>query len=171
MAALQLDSGDHTTRIALPWSRSCFVCGAENPLGLRARSFKVGEAIELPFVVRPEFSGWNGVTHGGLIATVLDEVMTWAAILAQRKPCFAAELTVRLQLPLAPGTRCVARASTEQVRRQIASTCAALTDEQGAVYAKATGRYMPVPPQRMRHLRSDFVTEPGCLDVLSYFGA
>jgi acyl-coenzyme A thioesterase PaaI-like protein len=157
-------------RTPLPWSRFCFVCGADNPIGLRARSYKVGGAIELPFVVRPEFAGWSEVAHGGLIATVLDEVMTWAAILGSEKPCFAAELTVRLQKPLPPRTDCVAVGSVTAMRRSIADTAAFLRDTGGQIYARATGRYMPVPPDRMAHLRQDFVRTPDCLDVARFFG-
>lgn len=158
-----------SARVPLPWSRSCFVCGADNPQGLRARSFRVGEAVELPFRVRPEFSGWTGVTHGGLIATVLDEVMTWAAILASEQPCFAAEFSVRLQRPLPPHTECVASATCDGIRRGIVTTAAELRDHHGTVYARGTGRYMAVPADRARHLRSDFVSTPECLDVLRFF--
>ena len=44
-------------RKPLPWSRSCFVCGEDNPLGLRARSFLVGDQVELEFSPRPEYAG------------------------------------------------------------------------------------------------------------------
>ena len=36
--------------IPLPWSRSCYVCGESNEQGLRARSFRVEDRVELPFV-------------------------------------------------------------------------------------------------------------------------
>ena len=51
--------------------------------------------IELAFRPRVEYAGWNAVTHGGLIATVLDEVMTWAAIVESDRACFAADFSVR----------------------------------------------------------------------------
>lgn len=162
-------AADPAQPIPLPWSRSCFVCGADNPLGLRARSYRVADRVELPFQVRPEFAGWRGVTHGGLIATVLDEVMTWAAILAGERPCFAAEFTVRLQRPLPPGTHCVAVATATGLRRSIIDTAAELRDGERTVYAKATGRYVGVPAQQAGHLRTDFVSTPDCLDVQRYF--
>jgi acyl-coenzyme A thioesterase PaaI-like protein len=158
-------------RIPLPWSRSCFVCGEANPHGLQARSFKVGDRIELPFVARRELAGWNGVIHGGLVATVLDEVMTWAAIVDSRRPCFAAEFGVRLQKPLPPLTRCVAVATLVANRRRVLDTQAWLEDEDGLVYARATGRYVPVPSGRSHHLRHDFVIGDGCYDIADALGA
>jgi acyl-CoA hydrolase len=47
--------------------------------------------------------GSRHIVHGGLAITVLDEVMTWAAILAAGRVCVAAELTVRLKQPIRLG--------------------------------------------------------------------
>ncbi len=152
-------------RLLLPWSRSCFVCGEANPRGLRARSFKVGDRVELPFVAKREFAGWSEVIHGGLIATVLDEVMTWAALIASRRGCFAAEFSVRLQRPLPPETSCVAVGRLATARRRIFDTEAWLRDGAGIVYARATGRYLPIPPDRVAAMRHDFVAGEGSLAI------
>lgn len=157
-------------RIPLPWSRSCYVCGEANELGLRARSFKVEDRIELPFVAETRFAGWNQVTHGGLIATVLDEVMTWAAILESHKPCFAAEFTTRLLVPLPPETACTAVARVSESRRRIFVIESWLEDEAGTVYARGHGRYMPAPGGRSEALREDFVSDENCLDLDGILG-
>lgn len=158
-------------RIPLPWSRSCYVCGEANPDGFRARSFKVKERIELPFVAEERFAGWNQVIHGGIIATLLDEVMTWAAILGSDKPCFAAEFTVRLLKPLPPTTHCVAVARMVSGRRRVFDTESWIEDEAGTVYARGIGRYMPVPPEQTKHLRQDFVRDEHCLQLDGIFGS
>lgn len=58
-----------------PTSRSCFVCGRDNPVGLKVVWDQHPEAGELrATVVIPEhFNGYPGVTHGGIVAAVLDE--------------------------------------------------------------------------------------------------
>lgn len=149
-------------RIPLPWSRSCFVCGEANPRGLNARSWIVGDRIELPFDAPSDLVGWNEVLHGGIIATVLDEVMTWSAIVASERPCFAAEFSVRLRTPLPPERSCLAVASTARHRRRVLDTEAELQGEDGTVYATATGRYMAMPRQHASAARHDFVTAEGC---------
>lgn len=152
-------------RILLPWSRSCFVCGQENPRGLKARSYRVGDTVELPFVARRELAGWAEVIHGGLVATVLDEVMTWAALIASRRACFAAEFSVRLQRPLPPETSCVAVGRLAAARRRIFDTQGSLRDEAGTVYASASGRYRPISSDQLGAMRHDFVAGEGSLAI------
>ena len=58
-----------------PTSRSCFVCGRDNHVGLKVKWDEHPEAGELRGTVTiPEhFNGYPGVTHGGIVAAVLDE--------------------------------------------------------------------------------------------------
>jgi acyl-coenzyme A thioesterase PaaI-like protein len=157
-------------RVLLPWSRSCFVCGEANPQGLRARLYLAGDVVEMDFVPRREFEGWSGVVHGGLVGTVLDEVMTWAAMLSARRAMFAAEITVRLRAPLPPGTACVARARAAAPRKSLVGVEAWLEDAAGTVYARGEGRYLPVPPERLTGFRHDFVWGEDVLGLRSAFG-
>lgn len=56
-------------------SRSCFVCGRENPVGLRAQWMSDRSAREVHGVVTvaEHFNGFPGVVHGGIVAALLDE--------------------------------------------------------------------------------------------------
>src|SRR5512141_3158008 len=78
--ALSLEGVVERRRILLPWSKSCFGRGEDNPRGLRAKLYQVDSHIEMSFVAPRELVGWSNVVHGGLLGTVMDEVMAWAAI-------------------------------------------------------------------------------------------
>ena len=158
-------------RTPLPWSRSCFVCGETNPLGLQARSYLVGDQVELAFTPRIEYAGWNSVTHGGLIATVLDEVMTWAAIVSSDQACFAADFSVRLRRPLPPGTPVIARAWCTGSRRRVHDTEARLESLDGEAFASGTGRYMAIPAEQVQSMHHDLITSPDCWPATHIFGA
>ena len=58
-----------------PTSRSCFVCGRENPVGLKVKWDEHPEAGEIRATVTiPEhFNGYPGVAHGGIVGAILDE--------------------------------------------------------------------------------------------------
>ena len=60
----------------------CFVCGPENQIGLKARFFFDGHKAHTTVTADERFVGYHGIYHGGLLATLLDEVMI-KAILAE----------------------------------------------------------------------------------------
>jgi len=56
---------------------NCFVCGENNPNGLRL-SFEIDkerQTLKTTFIATPTFQGWDGIVHGGIISTLLDEAM------------------------------------------------------------------------------------------------
>ena len=53
----------------------CFVCGPLNPLGLKLTFHREGEEYVTTVTFSEAFQGYAGIVHGGLLATVLDEVM------------------------------------------------------------------------------------------------
>ncbi len=58
-----------------PTSRHCFVCGRENPVGLKVKWENDREAreVRVTVVVPEHFNGYPGVVHGGIVAALLDE--------------------------------------------------------------------------------------------------
>jgi len=60
--------------------RYCFACGPLNPIGLHMEvSFRDNKASSRLTLER-EFQGWQDIVHGGLIATILDEIMAHAVM-------------------------------------------------------------------------------------------
>src|SRR2546421_5116698 len=75
----------------LPNSAACFVCGDRNHAGLAVRFYVEGERVVTRFTPREEHMGFNGITHGGIIAALLDETMGWAPAVANRRFCVTVE--------------------------------------------------------------------------------
>lgn len=60
----------------------CFACGKNNPhgLGMKVR-FDDEERQALCDLSLPRrFQGWDGIAHGGVVSTMLDEIMAHAVI-------------------------------------------------------------------------------------------
>lgn len=53
----------------------CFGCGKENPIGLKLEFVEKDECYSTTFIPRNEHQGYDGIMHGGLVSTILDEVM------------------------------------------------------------------------------------------------
>ena len=58
-----------------PNSARCFVCGVDNPLGLKLAFYETGpDEVTATFTPDTDYQGYPGVLHGGIVATLLDEV-------------------------------------------------------------------------------------------------
>jgi uncharacterized protein (TIGR00369 family) len=146
---------------ALPHTRSCFVCGESNPIGLKLIMETDGRIVQVRFVPRPEHVGFKGVVHGGIIATLLDELMVWACAVATKQFSYCAEFTTRFRKPLRPGIPTLARAElTENRRNRIFEARGTLQSEAGEELAYATGRYIPLKAEEGLDMASDFVGKP-----------
>ena len=53
--------------------RHCLVCGPDNPIGLKLAFMVDGERCHGEFTSRAEHAGFDGVTHGGIVFSVLDD--------------------------------------------------------------------------------------------------
>ncbi len=145
----------------LPHSRSCFVCGSRNALGLNLRFFTDGQVVEARFTPRVEHNGFVGILHGGITATVLDEVMVWACAVRAKRFCFSAEMTVRYLGPIEIGAHILARGEMlENKRHRIFVTKGELLNSSGTVLASATAKYMPIHSLDPALLLADFEGTP-----------
>jgi len=145
----------------LPHTHSCFVCGESNPFGLRLRFETDGRMVHTRFVPRAEHIGFKGVVHGGIMATVLDEIMVWACAVPTRKFAYCAELTVRYLQPVVPGVEIVVTGELVANRKDriYEAKAAAFTDTK-AMLAEATGKYRPIKAIGLSEMAQDFVGDP-----------
>ena len=129
----------------LPHTRTCFVCGEANPLGLRMRFQTDGQVVRAEFQPCPEHVGFKDTVHGGIISTVLDEIMVWACAVQTQQFGFCAELTVRFQQPVRPGEAYGATAQLVSNRRnRVFEAKAQLLHATHGIFATATGKYLPI---------------------------
>jgi uncharacterized protein (TIGR00369 family) len=146
----------------LPHTHSCFVCGESNPLGLKLQFKTDGRVVRSHFIPRPEHIGFKRVVHGGIIATLLDEIMVWACAVRTKRFAFCAEMTVRYANPVSPGEEVIAEAELTANRRdRIFEARAELKDRSGKMLAGATGKYLPIKAMDLAEMATDFVGDPG----------
>jgi uncharacterized protein (TIGR00369 family) len=150
----------------LPWTRSCFVCGQDNPHGLHLRSRLEDGRVVLEYTTREADLGWRSIVHGGIVATLLDEVMTWAAIVAARRACVAAEMTTRLKLPIEAGQPLRVEGSVTEGRSRLFLTEGVVLDEAGRIAATAAGKYVPMRPEEAALCSADFVEGEGAIPIV-----
>ncbi|MBI4663804.1 MAG: PaaI family thioesterase [Verrucomicrobia bacterium] len=150
---------------SLPGTKSCFVCGRHNPIGLNLRFETDGIRVQTRFVPSPTHVGFRNTVHGGLIATLLDEVMVWACGVRTKRFAYCAEMTVRYAHPLQPGREVLAVGELANNRRnKLFEARGELRDPAGLVLATAVGKYLPVKQGDWVQIAEDF--EPGLEPIL-----
>ncbi len=82
----------------------CFVCGKDNPRGLKiqVRYSNPEMAAETELSLPREYQGWAEVIHGGILSTLLDELMAHA-VWHFAGPGLTLSMEVRFHAPLKPG--------------------------------------------------------------------
>ena len=120
----------------------CFVCGPGNAAGLNIRFRLDGDVCRAEFTPGDEHVGYDGVTHGGILFSLLDDVMANVVFL-QGERCFTAKAEVRYRQPLPTGT--LVRLEGWQERRKgrlamLAGRVVRVDDE--TIVAEASGRFM-----------------------------
>ncbi len=83
-------------------ARNCFVCGPDNPIGLRIPFAFDGGVCRGEFTPGSDHVGFDGIAHGGIIFSVLDDVMAnWLFLQGGRG--FTAKCEIRFRDPLKVG--------------------------------------------------------------------
>ena len=120
----------------------CFVCGPGNPIGLRVRFRLDGEVCRAEFTPAEIHAGYDGVTHGGILFSLLDDVMA-NIIFLRGERCFTAKAEVRYRRPLPVGTavRLEGRQQRRKGRLALLEGKVIRTDTEEVV-AEASGHFM-----------------------------
>lgn len=84
-------------------TQRCFGCGPEHPTGLRMRFERDGELVRTRFVPTHQQEGPPGILHGGLQATLADELGAWTLIGLRQRWGFTSTIDVRLLRPARVG--------------------------------------------------------------------
>jgi acyl-coenzyme A thioesterase PaaI-like protein len=139
----------------------CFGCGALNPHGLRLWFAPTEAGVEAPFTPLAVHEGYAGLVHGGIVSTVLDEVMAWSLY---RLDIWAVtvKMGVSFRRPVPVGEACVAEGWIVRDRGRLVETAAALRSvTDGEVLATATGTFARVPVARAEAWRARYLTGGG----------
>ena len=120
----------------------CFGCGPLNPEGFRLVFTPGPDGSSVDFVVPDKYQSWAGMTHGGIVALLLDEAVGWAAWHAGH-PGVTGRLQVSYRRPLKLGERVRVVGNVEKVRRTLVYTNAYIeSHEDGGRIADATATLM-----------------------------
>jgi uncharacterized protein (TIGR00369 family) len=128
-------------------NQGCFVCGKDNPVGLSV-AFEINAAtrsISAVFTPSARHQGYEGIVHGGILSSLLDEAMAKLAF-SLGIPALTAEMTVKFKNPASPGSELrISGRIREETRRLILAE--ARIERGPVVIAEATGKLLRLSPE------------------------
>jgi acyl-coenzyme A thioesterase PaaI-like protein len=141
-------------------AHNCFGCGTLNAGGLGlALHVEPGRAWS-EIAVERRFEGWDGVIHGGILCSILDEVMAWALV-GDDDWGVTARISVAFRKPVPVGLPIRAEGWITRARRRIVDTEGHIVDvATGTRLATATGVYLAADTTRKADLRERYAYRP-----------
>lgn len=131
--------GERVNRVT---EHGCFGCGELNSIGLKLKFYRdAAGGVRTSFTPRVEHEGYQHMTHGGIISTILDEAMSWAVVSSGRL-AVTAKMEVRFRRPVAVGELIEVLARVTRDRGRTTQTSAEMYDQSGDLLASATGSFM-----------------------------
>ena len=139
---------------------NCFACGSLNEHGIGMTIHIDHGRAWSELELERRFEGWQGVAHGGILATLLDEVMGWT-MAAGDDWGVTARLAVEFRKPVAPGTILRIEGWVTRGRRRVVETSGRIIDRtDGTELATASATYVTVNEARKRELREQYGIRP-----------
>jgi acyl-coenzyme A thioesterase PaaI-like protein len=136
----------------------CFACGTTNPIGLGLQ-IELGERrAATTWVPGEHVVGWSDRVHGGILATVLDEVMAWAPA-SEDAWAVTSSFTVRFRSPASPGEQLRAQGWVESRRRRIYEIRGEVRSGDRLI-AEASGTYLGASPSQKAALKERYGWRP-----------
>jgi uncharacterized protein (TIGR00369 family) len=126
--------------------QTCFGCGENNPLGLHMQFLTDEQRVYSLVTVPAAMAGWDQTVHGGIISTILDEIMGWTVIYLLKKIGVTKSMTVDFMKPVHVEKQLTVVGTIEEIRseRQIIVTGTIYVDGE-TLCARATGDFAAMP--------------------------
>jgi acyl-coenzyme A thioesterase PaaI-like protein len=139
---------------------NCFACGTLNTSGLGLTMHVEPGRSWIETTLDRRFEGWEGMAHGGILCTILDEVMAWALVGTDNWGV-TARMSVDFRKPVPIGRPIRAEGWITEARRRVIDTEGRIVDgASGLLLAESTGRYVAASESRKRELRQAYGVQP-----------
>jgi uncharacterized protein (TIGR00369 family) len=113
-----------------------------------------GEAVYAPLSVPEHLCGWSNIVHGGVLATILDETMSWTAIHLLKRIVLTQRMTIEFLKPVRVASALEARGRVRETNgKNDAVMEAVIADAAGDACARAAADFKVFSPAVARRLK------------------
>ena len=139
----------------LPNDRShrCFGCSPLNPSGLQMTFYTNEKAVYSKVIVPEHLCGWSHLVHGGVLSTILDEIMSWSALYLLKRVPMTKSMSVDFIKPVYVGSSLQVRGTVlDKISKREALMDGRIFNEEDICCAKATGTFAVFSPAVAKRL-------------------
>jgi acyl-coenzyme A thioesterase PaaI-like protein len=123
----------------------CFACGRLNPCGLKLEFEEQDDSYITHFTGTAQHQGYDGIMHGGIVSTLLDEIMA-RYIYAKGVTAVTGRLEIRYLKPTPIGVPLLVRGRITKNRGRIYETAGMIELPDGTVTAEGTAKVFVTDP-------------------------
>jgi uncharacterized protein (TIGR00369 family) len=129
----------------------CFGCSPDNPQGLKMDFYEEGDEVVCEWIPCHHFGGYKNVLHGGIQATLLDEIAAWTVQVKLRTAGVTANIDLKFKKPVFTDKgHLLIKAHVEKVEKRIAFVRTELYDHQKHLCCEGTVKYFIYPEEIAR---------------------
>jgi len=133
---------------------NCFACSPDNPSGLKMKFHTNGDSVCSWVTVPGHLSGWSNLVHGGVITTILDEIMGRSALHFVKRITLTKAISVEFLKPLYVGDELKAEGRLREIRSEREAVLeSSLYNSKGELCAKGTGVFATFTAEALKKLR------------------
>jgi uncharacterized protein (TIGR00369 family) len=135
---------------------NCFACGTLNTHGLQLELHAGDDRCWTELVLPDRFQGWEGIAHGGIVTTILDEVMGWALI-DHDLWGVTARMSIEFKHPVPIGRRIRAEGRVLSSRRRLVEAEGVILDrEDGTLLARSQATFVGASEAKKDELKARY---------------
>jgi uncharacterized protein (TIGR00369 family) len=134
----------------------CFGCGTENPIGLNLYFYASGDYVCADFTPGKNHEGWENMVHGGILFTLLDEVMSWTILYLERVFFVTRKMEIKYVKPVMVGTPLTVRGSVRDTsKRPMIKVSGEVIDQAGKILTKGIAEFIELPEEKLSSISKE----------------
>ncbi|MFO7739084.1 MAG: PaaI family thioesterase [Desulfatiglandaceae bacterium] len=146
--------------IEKPKGHYCFACGTANPIGLDLQFYRRGDTVCSDIRLSRYHEGWENIAHGGIISTLLDEIMSWAVMCAKKSFFVTRKMSVKYikNVPIEKPLKVIGMLTNDSAPPKVAAR-AEIRDEAGGLLVRSRGEFILLPEKNLASVPETYKEE------------
>ena len=129
---------------------NCFACGTANPIGLNLQFYNLGNEVCSEISLGKNHEGWENMAHGGIVSTLLDEVMSWTIMYFKRIFLVTRKMDIKYIRPVLIGTPLTVKGRVlDESEPPKIKARAEIRDNEGHLLVRSSAEFVAVSGEKL----------------------